>query len=82
MLGFRRLGLIQVSCLEKDKFIHASLDSVIAAEAKEKRAKNNKIILIVLITIFILFLYYIVFCPQLSISLGFNIYRDSLFYFV
>jgi len=48
MLGFTRLGLIQVSCLEKNKLIHASLDSVMAAEAKEKRAKRDIIISVIL----------------------------------
>ena len=55
MFRFRKLGLIQMSYLKKDRLLtNVTLDSVMAAEAEEKRLKNNEIILIVLITIFIL----------------------------
>ena len=57
MFRFRRLDLIQVDYLEKDKLIHSSINSVMVAEEERKRAKSNEIILIVLITIFILFFF-------------------------
>jgi hypothetical protein len=51
MLGFRRLGLIQVDYLEKGKLIHNILDSVRTTEKTAEEGINNIIKTIILFAI-------------------------------